>query len=197
MAKKWFSCKAVMSIKWSTRLLLLTIWVSRCDILAELKVDSGRAAADMPSATKLRNRLSLVMTSYCGSVLRMLLKSFSLSARHDLLILATSSTCVRNGMGHFSMYLWYWLKMSIGVSVSCEKLKGTHMWIKCVDAVYFLEGLNSSCSLLGSMKLESSSLGSGSGTAWAPSILRARMSRKKEMKVAERQVQKQGITALV
>jgi len=71
------------------------------------------------------------------------------------------------------------------------------MWIKCVDAVYFLEGLNSSCSLLGSMKLESSSLGSGSGTAWAPTILRARMSGKKKMKVAERQVQKQGITALV
>jgi hypothetical protein len=109
--------------------------------LAELKVDSVRAAADIPSAAKSRNGLSLVMTLYCGSVSRMLLKSFSLS---DLLISATSSTCVRNGMGHFLMYLYYWLKMSIGVSVSCEKLKGTHMWIKCVDAVYFLEGLNSS-----------------------------------------------------
>ncbi len=59
----------------------------------------------------------------------------------------------------------------------------------------FPEGLNKSCSLLGSMKFESSSF--SSGTACAPSILRARMSRKKKMKVAERQVQKQGVAALV
>jgi len=94
-----------MLTKWSTLLLLLTICVSRCEILAELKVDKVRAAVDMPSTTKLRKRLSLVMTSYCGRAFRMLLKSFSLSARHDLLISVTSSTCVQNGSGHFSMYL--------------------------------------------------------------------------------------------
>jgi hypothetical protein len=172
---------------------VLTICVSRCEILAKLKVDNVRAAADMPSATKLRKHLSLVMTSYCGSASRMLLKSLSLSVRHDLLILATSLTCMWNGSGHFSMYLWYWLKMSVGVSISWEKLKGTLMWIKCVDAAYFLEGLNKGCSLLGSTKFESSSFGSKSGTAWAPSILRARMSRKKKIKAPERQVRKQGV----
>jgi hypothetical protein len=95
------------------------------------------------------------------------------------------------------MYLWYWLKVSIGVSISWEKLKGTRMWLKCVDPAYFPEGLNKCCNLLGSMKFESSSFGSGYGTACAPSILRARMSRKKKMKVAERQVWKQGVAALV
>ena len=64
-----------------------------------------------------------------------------------------------------------------------------------MDAAYFPEGLYSSCSLLGSTKLESSSFGSGSGTAPAPSILRARMSRKKKMKAVERQVRKQGLAA--
>jgi hypothetical protein len=60
-AQKWFSCKAMMSMRWSTRLLLLTICVSRCEIFAELKVESVRAAADIPSATKSRKHLSLVM----------------------------------------------------------------------------------------------------------------------------------------
>jgi hypothetical protein len=154
----------------------------------------------MPNATRSSKHLSLVMTSYWGSVSRMSLKLLSFSVRHDLLISVTSVTsytCVRNGFGHFSMYLWYWLKMSIRVSVSCEKLNGTWMWIKRVDAAYFLEGLHRICSLLGSMKFESSSFGSGSGTAWAPSILRARMSRKKKMRDAERQVRKQGVAALV
>ncbi len=71
------------------------------------------------------------------------------------------------------------------------------MWIKCVDEAYFLEGLIKSCNLVGLTKFESSSFGSGSRTAWAPSILRARMSRKKKMKAAEKQVQKQGVAALV
>jgi hypothetical protein len=195
-AQKWFSCSAMMSTKWSTCLLLLTICVSTCKIFAKLKGNNVRAAVYMPSTTKSRKRLFLVMTSYCGSVSRMLLKSFSLSARHDLLISPTSSTCVQNGSGHFLMYLWYWLKMSVGVSVSCEKLNGTRMWIKCVDAAYFLEGMNNNCNLLGSTKFESSSFSSGSGTAWAPSILRARMSRKKKMKAAERQVRKQGVAPL-
>jgi hypothetical protein len=59
------------------------------------------------------------------------------------------------------------------------------------------EGLNNSCSLLGSTLFESSSFGSGSGTAWAPFILRARMSRQKKRKDTERKVQKQGVAALV
>jgi hypothetical protein len=58
--------------------------------------------------------------------------------------------------------------MSVGVIISCEKLIGTQMWIKCVDAAYFPEGLNNSWSLLGSTKFESSSFGSGSETAWGP-----------------------------
>ncbi len=87
--------------------------------------------------------------------------------------------------------------MIVGVSVSGEKLKGTLIWIKWVDAVYFTEGRNNSCSLLASTKFESSSFGSGSGTAWAPFILRARMSRKMKMKDPERKVQKQGVAALV
>jgi hypothetical protein len=65
-----------------------------------------------------------------------------------------------------------------------------------VDAAYFLEGLNSSCNLLGSTKFESSSFGSGSGTASALSILRARIFRKKKKKAVEMQVQKQGVVAL-
>ncbi len=66
-----------------------------------------------------------------------------------------------------------------------------------MDAAYFPEGLNSSCNLLGSTKFESSSFGSGSGTACAPSILRAKMSRKKKMKAVERQVRKQVVAAMV
>ena len=65
-----------------------------------------------------------------------------------------------------------------------------------MDAAYLPEGLNSSCNLLGSTKFESSSFGSGSGTASALSILRARMSRKKKKKAVERQVRKQGLAAL-
>ena len=65
-----------------------------------------------------------------------------------------------------------------------------------MDAAYFPDGLNSSCNLLGSTKFESSSFGSGSGTASALSILRARMSRKKKKKAVERQVRKQGVAAL-
>ena len=60
----------------------------------------------------------------------------------------------------------------------------------------FPEGLNNSCDLLGSTKFESSSFGSGSETASALSILRARMSRKKKKKAVERQVRKQGLAAL-
>ncbi len=60
----------------------------------------------------------------------------------------------------------------------------------------FSGSLNSSCNLFGSTKFESSSFGSGSGTACAPSILRARMSRKKKMKAAERQVRKQEVAVL-
>ncbi len=66
-----------------------------------------------------------------------------------------------------------------------------------MDAAYFPEGQNNSCSLLRSMKLESSSFGSGSGMAWAPFILRARSSRKKKQKDVEMKVQRQGVAALV
>ncbi len=126
-ALKWFSCKAAMSTRWSTRLLLLTNCISKREILAELNVESVSATADIPNATKSRKHLSMVTTSYCGSVSSMLLKSVSLLARHDLLISATSSTCVLKGSGHISMDLWYLSKMSAGVSVSLVKLKGTLM----------------------------------------------------------------------
>ena len=58
-----------------------------------LKVAKVRAAADIPKETRSRNRLSLVTTSYSGNAARMLVKSLSLSARQDLLMSATSSTC--------------------------------------------------------------------------------------------------------
>jgi len=68
-----------------------------------LNVGRVRAAADIPKEIRSRNRLSLETTSYSGNAARMLLKSFNLSARQDLLISATSSTCVLNGSGHLSM----------------------------------------------------------------------------------------------
>jgi hypothetical protein len=102
-----------MSTRWSTHLLLFTICVSSVEMRAKLNVNSVRAAADIPIATRSRNLLSLVTTLYCGSAVRMWSNLLSLSARHERLISATSSTCVRNGSGHFLMYLWYSLKMSL------------------------------------------------------------------------------------
>ncbi len=106
-AQKWFSWRLVMLTKWSMHLLLLIICVSSVEIRSELKVDKVRAAADMPNVTRSRKRLSLVMTSYWGSASRMSLNLLSLSARQEQLILATCSTWVLNGSGHFLMYRWY------------------------------------------------------------------------------------------
>jgi hypothetical protein len=106
-AQKWFSWRLVMLTKWSMHLLLLMICVSSVEIHAELKVDKIRAAADMPNVTRLRKHLYLVMTLYWGSASRRSLKLLSLSARQEQLILATCSTWVLNGSGHFSMYWWY------------------------------------------------------------------------------------------
>ena len=101
---KCLSCRAVMSTRWSRRLLLLTICVSKCEILIVLKVDSVNAADDMPRATKSRKRLSRVTTSCCGSASSMFLKLLCLSARQERLSSATSSTCVLEGSGQMSMY---------------------------------------------------------------------------------------------
>ncbi len=68
-----------------------------------LNVARVSAAADIPKEIKSRNRLSRETISYSGRAARMLVKSLSLSARQDLLISATSSTCVLNGSGHLSM----------------------------------------------------------------------------------------------
>ncbi len=70
--------------------------------------------------------------------------------------------------------------MLAGVSRSFEKLKGTLTCTKCVEAAYFPEGRKRSCSFAGVAAFASSSLGSGSGTAMAPFILRARSSRMKK-----------------
>jgi len=169
----------VISTRWSTRLLLEAIWVSNVEILAELKVDRVSAAADMPRAAKSKNHLSRVITSYLGSASRMSLKLFTLSTMQEWLISATSSTCVRKGLGHFSMLLWYWLKMFIGVARSWEKLNSTLMWMKWVEAAYFPDGQNKSCKFAGWTKLESSSDGAGSDTALVMFILRTRSSRMK------------------
>jgi hypothetical protein len=70
--------------------------------------------------------------------------------------------------------------MFAGVARSCEKLNGTLMWMKSVEAAYFLDGQNRSCRLAGSMKLESSSAGAGSGTAFVTIILRTKSSKIKK-----------------
>ncbi len=111
----------------------------------------------------------------------MSLKLLTLSAMQERLISAASSTCVRKGSGHFLMYLWYCVKMFSGVASSCEKLNGTQMWMKCVEAPYFPDGRNRSCRLAGSAKLESSSDGAGSSTALVMSTLKTRSSMMKKM----------------
>ncbi len=55
-ALKCFSCRFVMSTKWSTLLLLEIICISRVEMQAELKVDNVSAAVDMPSATRSRKQ---------------------------------------------------------------------------------------------------------------------------------------------
>ncbi len=102
-SKKCFSCRLVISTRWSILLLLEAIWVSSFEILAELKVDSVSAAADTPRAIRSRNLLSRVITSFCGSASRMSIKSFTLSSMQERLISAISSTCVRKGSGHNSI----------------------------------------------------------------------------------------------
>ncbi len=158
----------------------LVICVSSIEILAKLNVDNVRAAADMPRATRSRNHLSRVLTSFLGKALRMSMKSFTLSSMQALLSSATSSTCVWKGSGHNPMYLWYWEKMFAGVASSCEKLNGTLIWMKCVEAAYFPDGRNRSCRLAGLTKLESSSAGAGSGTALVTFILRTKSSMMKK-----------------
>jgi len=120
------------------------------------------------------------ISSYLGRASRMSLKLLTLSAMQEWLISATSSTWVQKGSGHFSIYLWYWVKMLSGVARSCEKLNGTQMWMKCVEAAYFPDGQNRSCRLAGSTKLESSSDGARSGTALVTFILRTKSSRMKK-----------------
>ncbi len=108
-----------MLTRWSTHLLFDAIFDSSVEMLAELKVDSVSAAVDIPVATRSKNCLSRVTTSYCGKASRMFSKSLTLSASQDLLISATSLTWVQKGLGHFSMELCYWLKIFIGVASSC------------------------------------------------------------------------------
>jgi hypothetical protein len=169
-----------MSTRWSTRLLFKAICVSSIEILAELNVDNVRAAADMPRATRSRNRLSRVLTSFLGKASRMSMKSFILSSMQAQLSSATSSTCVWKGFGHNAVYLSYLEKMFAGVASSCEKLNGTLMWMKCVEAAYFPDGQKRSCRFAGSTKLESSSAGARFGTALVTFILRTKSSRMKK-----------------
>jgi len=93
-ALKCCSCRLVMSTRWSTRLLFEAICVSSVEILAELNVDKVSAVVDMPRATRSRNHLSRVFTSYLGRALRMSIKLFTLFSKQARLISATSSTCV-------------------------------------------------------------------------------------------------------
>ncbi len=81
----------------------LVICVSSVEILAKLNVDNVRAAADMPRATRSRNHLSRVLTSFLGKASRMSMKSFTLSSMQARLSSATSSTCVWKGSGHNPM----------------------------------------------------------------------------------------------